>query len=95
MQLPADYILLKDALALMGKRDEYGFPVPFTIRYVKLDRKRKTGGQLVEAKATLPSRRINSKMYRNAIRHISIAGKGRVTPVHIYLITKINNKWVI
>lgn len=93
--VPQDHILLKDALEIMRKRDENGFPKPFTIHYTQLDRKRGTGGKLVKAKATMPSGRINRKMYKNALRNIKIVGKQHLVSVHIYLISKINGKWVI
>ncbi len=95
MIIPSEYILLKDALELMRKRDDNGFPIPFTIRYVTLDRQRKTGGQLKEVKAVMPSGSINKKMYRNAIRHIRVLPKNQLVPVHIYLFTQINGKWIL
>lgn len=95
MNAPSEYILRKDALELMRKKDANGFPVPFTLRYVTFDKQRNTGGELREVKATMPHGRINKKMYRNAIRHIRIMGVEHPVPVHIYLMTRINNKWIL
>jgi hypothetical protein len=79
----------------MRRKDDYGQPIPFTLRYVTLDRQRGTGGQLREVKAIMPHSGINKKMYRNAIRHIRTLPDGHLKPVHIYLMTKINNKWIL
>lgn len=93
--VPSDCILLKDALELMRKRDINGHPVPFTIDYVTLDVARKSGGKRIVTKAIMPHTRINGKMYRNAIRHIRIAGIDRPVPVHIYLMLYINGKYIL
>lgn len=93
--VPADCILLKDALELMRKKDQNGHPVPFTLDYVTLDVKRKTGGKRIVTKAIMPHRRINSQMYKNAIRHIRVADIDRPVPVHIYLMLYINGKYIL
>lgn len=97
MLTPNDHILLKDALDLMRRKDANGFPIPFTIRYVTLNRQLKTGGKLREVKAILPHVGLSKaqKHYRNAIRNIRTLPDNQLIPVHIYLITRINNLWIL
>lgn len=101
--LPPKYIRLssktpKDpgALQLMEMRDRNDHPIPFTITWCLYDRANASGrnGEMRTEKAILPHLGINSKMYRNAIRNIKLMD-GRLIPVHIYLITKINDRTIL
>ena len=96
MVLPKDMITVREALEVMKRRDPVtGFPVPFKISWVKLDRQRGTGGQIVEGTAVMEHKGINRKMYRNALRHIRVSPEGRLVPVHIFLIRRMNGKQVV
>jgi hypothetical protein len=59
---------------------------PFTIEFVKADRKRKTGGEIARIEqATLSSN--NGQMI-----NVRRPGQARPVPVHIRLITEFNGK---
>jgi hypothetical protein len=46
MKAAADCIMLRDMYKYMHTPNEAGMPVPFSLSYVKLDRKKHTGGNL-------------------------------------------------
>lgn len=45
-----NHILLRDALHEMDQVSSSGIPVPFSLKFVTADRKRKTGGEIIEVK---------------------------------------------
>jgi len=43
-----EYVQLKDVLQIMNELDVSGQPVSFHLKFVTLDRQRKTGGEIIE-----------------------------------------------
>lgn len=79
---------LAEALRTMDKG-------PFSIRYVSLDRTRRTGGKMCYMERAV---RCGAKHSLQRNRQIAIrdaGGKGHPVPVHLMLITRVNNEPVI
>ncbi len=92
-------ITIKEVLTDMGSGQ------PFAIEYCSYDKKRGTGGELINlSNCTHPKRQQSpttgdnrgkvKNHYANATRNI-YPQEGHPIPVHIYLITKFNHKTVV
>lgn len=81
---------LHEALAIMDQRDARGVPVPFRLTFVKLDRNRRTGGQLrtLDNVVRCGAKHSLQRNRQIAVKHVD--GNGHPYPVHLMLITRIN-----
>lgn len=97
-----EVLTLREALAIMRKVDERGYPIPFSIKWCTLDQQRGTGGMLKELKKARMSgherkraeelerpRKRTQYHYQNQTRNI-VDLQGDITKVHIQLIVRIN-----
>lgn len=87
-------MILQDALRLIDSFDEIGGRRTFDVQYVRADRQRRTGGQLVELKGV---RKIGSQFNQSGKQMINVQAPGNTGhpyPIHIRLITAINGEKV-
>ncbi len=94
----------------MELKDGTGKPVPFDIEFVKADRKKKTGGEIValekvvlsknqdkespEAKSASEPGHKSPNHWQNSTRNLKILSSNHIRKVHIRLITKFNGQKV-
>lgn len=103
------FILLKEVLNEIDRTDEQGHPVSFNMKFVTADRKRRTGGEIIEANnvhkcITIRNNKVvydsrphvsrNPHHFTNATRNI-IFPNGQIRKVHIRLIIEFNNQRVL
>ena len=81
-------ICVDDAKKVMQAKDEHGNPVPFSLKAVKLDLDRKTGGEYVTYKYA-----ILCSLTHTHIR-VKSPGSSEVRKYRIILITHLNGKEV-
>ena len=92
-----------DVMRLMNKTDHKGDAVPFSMKVVRLDRNRNSGGDLLvidkavisRKKATNPSvtpSKVSPKHYENSTRNIQLIPSGEIRSIHPRLIIEFNNK---
>jgi hypothetical protein len=88
-------MLLGDALRLMDKVDKRGAPIPFSISWCTLDRKRGTGGEVRRLDRAIRCGASHSLQRNRQIAIRPADGKGHPIPVHIRLILRVNNQPVL
>lgn len=96
----------KDALKVFNKLDRHRKPIPFSIRFVKANRLKKTGGQIVHIKRAVRLKYVKG-VPKNALkvgtkrlshhRKISVINlfdldNEKIYKVHLSLITKVNDQ---
>lgn len=89
-----DTIHYADAIQQTKQRDETGRPVPFSIRFVTFDKKRKQGGEIIEL-----DNAVRTGLQANTVEHQLIGVKQlhnshHPYSVHTRLITMLNDKKV-
>lgn len=86
-------IQLNTALAKMNNSDIR--KEPFSIEFITCDRVRKTGGKLMKLRNMVSSGANHNEIAHGTITIKSAFGDGHPIPVHIRLITKFNEEFVV
>jgi hypothetical protein len=102
---------LKDALKLMDRLDHRGKPIPFALQFITADRKRDSGGELMDIQGGILSK--HNKLLPLHMRRVDGFGgskkpasyenqtrnvqspDGSIMTVHIRLIKKFNDQIII
>jgi hypothetical protein len=88
-------MLLGDALRIMDKVDKRGAPIPFSISWCTLDRKRMTGGEVRRLDRAIRCGASHSLQRNRQIAIRPADGSGHPIPVHLRLILRVNNEPVL
>ena len=96
----------KDALKVFNKLDRNRMPIPFSIDFVKANRQKQTGGQLVHIKRAVRLKHVKG-VPKNALKvgtnklpayrkmrviNLFDLDNEEICKVHLTLITKVNNQ---
>lgn len=97
-----DYISIKDMLNTMQMRGEDRELIPFSVTFVKADRKKRTGGQKITYDEAVfvggPSskdKERNPNHYFNHTRNIRHKNSDRITTIHPHLVLVFNGLKVV
>lgn len=80
------------ALSIMDQVDGRGAPIPFSIDWVTLDKKRGAGGKIKKLKAAVRCGASHSLQRNRQIAVKPADGTGHPTPIHLRLILRVNGE---